>query len=63
MLKSLKKKGHNFELERDKAVNVRIYYKVSGIDSGSCVPELLDKYRMNDKTINFKFSILKNEMH
>ena len=53
-------KAHNFELEKDKHTNVRIDYKVSGIGSGSCGPQLVQAYQMNDRDIDFKFSIIKN---
>ncbi len=53
----LEHKKHNFELEKDKFTNVRIDYKVSGIGSGSCGPQLMEKYQMNDKNIKFDFSI------
>lgn len=53
----LEHKKHNFELEKDQFTNVRIDYKVSGIGSGSCGPQLMEKYQMNDKNIKFDFSI------
>lgn len=56
----LENKMHNFELLKDFATNVRIDYKVSGIGSGSCGPQLSEKYQMKDKKIDFKFSIIKN---
>lgn len=57
--KELTAKAHGFELEKDEFTNVRIDYKVSGIGSNSCGPELLEKYRMNDKNVSFAFSIIK----
>ena len=48
---------HTDELFENGAVNIRIDYKNSGVGSGSCGPLLLDKYRLNEKKINFKFSI------
>lgn len=56
----LSAKKHNFELEKDKHTNVRIDYKVSGIGSGSCGPQLVEAYQLNDKNIAFKFSIIKD---
>ncbi|MDY3030637.1 MAG: glycoside hydrolase family 2 TIM barrel-domain containing protein [Clostridia bacterium] len=56
--KELTRKSHNFELEKDENIHVRIDYKVSGLGSGSCGPELLEQYRMNDKSVYFEFSLL-----
>ncbi len=53
------KKSHNFELVSNGYSNVRIDYKVSGIGSNSCGPELATKYRMRDKKVSFKFTISK----
>lgn len=56
--KELTEKAHGFELVKDEYTNVRIDYKVSGIGSGSCGPQLMDKYRMNDGQVHFSFSIV-----
>ena len=58
----LEQKAHNFELEKDAAVNVRIDYKNSGIGSGSCGPQLAEAYQMRDQAIHFQFSILKADV-
>ena len=55
----LTEKAHGFELSKDEYTNVRIDYKVSGIGSASCGPELMDKYRMNDGHVHFAFSIIR----
>ena len=52
-------KKHGFELEKDRYTNVRIDYKVSGIGSASCGPEILDQYQMMDQKVHFAFSIRK----
>lgn len=57
--KELDSRKHCFELEKDGRVYVRIDYKVSGIGSGSCGPQLSEKYQMNDENVSFKFSIIK----
>ncbi len=57
--KELDVKRHNFELNKDSFTNVRIDYKVSGIGSGSCGPQLLPPYRMRDEKVSFNFSIIK----
>lgn len=48
---------HTDELEKAGYVNVRIDYKNAGIGSHSCGPDLLEKYRVNDKDIEFGFRI------
>lgn len=48
---------HSDELVKNGAVNVRIDYKASGIGSASCGTELLDKYKVNDKDIEFTFTV------
>ena len=54
---SLYKAEHTDELVEDGKVHLRIDYKVSGIGSNSCGPALPEKYRLNEKQINFSFSI------
>ncbi len=53
----LTKKAHGFELEKDAFTNVRIDWKVSGIGSGSCGPELREQYRVRDGHVSFGFVI------
>lgn len=50
---------HSHKLRRNGFANVRIDYKNSGIGSGSCGPQLLEKYRLNDKNISFSLLISK----
>ena len=52
-------KTHSHELEKNGLANVRIDYKVSGIGSGSCGPQLMPKYQMNDESVSFEFSIIR----
>lgn len=54
---ALTKAMHTDELVKNGKTNIRIDYKVSGIGSNSCGPELLEKYRLNEKNINFEFYI------
>ena len=49
---------HTNEIIPNGYTNVRIDYKVSGIGSASCGPQLLDKYRLNDKEFDFEFYIM-----
>jgi len=55
---ALMKATHQDELEVSDFINVRIDYKNSGIGSASCGPELLEKYRLSEKDIQFEFTIL-----
>lgn len=48
---------HIDELKKNGLTNVRIDYKVSGLGSNSCGPELLEKYRLNKGKISFCFII------
>ena len=41
-------------------MHLRIDYKVSGIGSHACGPELQDKYKLKEKEIAFAFSIKPN---
>lgn len=54
---TLYKAKHTDELVIDGKTHLRIDYKVSGIGSNSCGPELLEKYRLKEKNIDFEFSI------
>ncbi len=46
---------HTDELQQDGDTHVRIDYRVSGLGSHACGPELKEKYRVNEKTIAFAF--------
>jgi len=47
---------HTDELVDDGKVHLRIDYKVSGLGSHSCGPELDPKYRLDEKTVHFAFT-------
>ncbi|MBE6728100.1 MAG: hypothetical protein E7562_05595 [Ruminococcaceae bacterium] len=53
----LYKAEHTDELTCDQNTYLRVDYKVSGIGSNSCGPELKDKYRFGEKNIKFDFFI------
>ena len=53
----LTKALHINELEKNNKTNVRIDYKVSGIGSNSCGPQLIEKYRLKKGTLNFAFFV------
>lgn len=48
---------HTDELKSDGKTHTRIDYAVSGIGSNSCGPQLAQKYRIDEKEINFEFYI------
>ena len=54
---ALLKAEHTDELIADGKTHLRIDYKVSGIGSNSCGPELEQEYRLAEKEIRFTFSI------
>ncbi len=54
---ALYKADHTDELVADGKTHLRIDYKVSGIGSGSCGPELEKEYRLDEKHVDFCFSI------
>lgn len=54
---ALTKAEHTDELVADGKTHLRIDYKVSGIGSNSCGPELEKKYRLADKKICFRFRV------
>lgn len=56
-IEMLDKAQHWDELEKDKGTNIRIDYMNSGIGSASCGPEILERYRLKEKHINFTFYI------
>lgn len=50
--------GHPYELKRRKETIVNIDYKMSGVGSNSCGPELLKKYRLDEKEFEFVINII-----
>jgi beta-galactosidase len=46
--------NHPYELEKRNETIIHIDYKVSGVGSNSCGPELLPKYRLDEQNISFK---------
>lgn len=54
---ALAKAEHTDELFADGKVHLRVDYKVSGIGSNSCGPELEEKYRLDEKKIHFAFTL------
>ena len=54
---AIDKAEHTDELISDDRTHLRIDYRVSGIGSASCGPELAEKYRLSEKNITFEFTI------
>ncbi len=54
---ALTKAEHTDELIADGNTHVRIDYKVSGLGSNSCGPELEKQYRLDEKEVRFRFRI------
>ena len=48
---------HSHNLKPSGHTIVRVDYKVSGIGSHSCGPELMEQYRLSEKKFNFTFGI------
>ena len=53
----LTSKAHHFELEESDHVVLCIDYAQNGIGSNSCGPEILEKYRFEEKEFTFKISV------
>ena len=51
------KAEHTDELMADGSIHLRLDYKVSGIGSNSCGPELANRYRLEEKEIAFQFQM------
>ena len=54
---AITKAMHRNELEKCGKTVVRVDYRCRGIGSHSCGPELLPQYRIDEKNINFSFTI------
>ena len=54
---AIDKAEHTDELRSDGMTHLRIDYKVSGIGSASCGPELMEKYRVSERNITFGFTM------
>lgn len=52
---------HTDELIADGKTHLRVDYKVSGLGSNSCGPELSPKYALAEKEIDFRFSVRPTE--
>ncbi|WP_248926902.1 glycoside hydrolase family 2 TIM barrel-domain containing protein [Paenibacillus hamazuiensis] len=48
---------HDYELKPRKETIVHLDYKMSGVGSNSCGPELLEQYRLDEKAFSFELNI------
>lgn len=53
----LYKANHTNELQKAEGSVVRIDYKMSGLGSNSCGPELSEKYKLCEKHIKFQYTL------
>ncbi len=51
-------KAHNYELEESDFTVLCVDAKMSGIGSGSCGPQLVEKYQLNDEQFTLDFDIV-----
>jgi beta-galactosidase len=49
--------GHPYELMKRKETIVNADYKMSGVGSNSCGPELLEQYRLSEKEFSFQLTL------
>lgn len=56
-IEELYKANHTDELKKDSKVHLRVDYKVTGIGSNSCGPEISEEFRLKEKDIDFNFYI------
>ena len=54
----LAEKKHNYELTKCGQTVVCLDYKMSGVGSNSCGPELLPQYRLEEEEFTFRFTLL-----
>ncbi len=56
-VKELTEKRHNHELVKSESVELHIDYKMNGIGSNSCGPELMRSYAFDEGEFNFSFTL------
>ena len=56
-IEQTQKAQHTDEFGESTATHVRIDYKVSGVGSSSCGPDILPEYTVNEKNIVFNFEV------
>ena len=53
-VEELERARHNYELKPSGNLEVHLDYKMSGIGSGSCGPQLMAKYQLSERNIEWK---------
>ncbi|WP_040950176.1 glycoside hydrolase family 2 TIM barrel-domain containing protein [Gorillibacterium massiliense] len=56
-VEELTRATHSHELAKARETFVHLDYKMSGVGSNSCGPELIEKYRFNESEFSFEMSI------
>ena len=56
---AVERAAHTDELISDGKTHLRVDYRVSGVGSASCGPELAEKYRLNEKRIEYALNVSK----
>nr|WP_261302778.1 glycoside hydrolase family 2 TIM barrel-domain containing protein [Paenibacillus andongensis] len=54
----LTRAAHNYELAKRKETIVHLDYKMSGVGSNSCGPQLLEPYRLDEKEFAFELRLM-----
>ena len=54
----LAEKKHNYELTKCGQTVFCLDYKMSGVGSNSCGPELLPQYRLEEEEFAFRFTLM-----
>ncbi len=54
----LGEKKHHYELEPSGSTVLCLDYRINGIGSNSCGPELLEKYRFCEETFTFEITLI-----
>ena len=57
-IKELANKNHNFELSKSDYTILNLDYKMSGVGSNSCGPEVFPEYRLDEKEFSFSFTAI-----
>jgi len=60
-VKELTTKLHNHELVKSDYTVLCVDYKMSGVGSNSCGPELPERYQLKEKEFTFEFNIIPNK--
>ena len=56
-IEQLDRSKHAFELVEENSTELLVCYKNRGVGSRSCGPELLEKYEITDRVIDFEFNV------